>query len=224
MRHLAAGILCLAVFTAQATTVDYTVALDPNGFNIFEVTKDNVTKVPGSPFGSNYVKYVGTDGTYVYAVTMVLSPIPIGPYETSEVVTYAMKNGIFQKTAVLADPVYQGGCGHCFSDATDMVFTPQHLFVKTVAEQQGIDTSVRLYHRHSGGTLTVMCNIDFNLNPIDDRQSPVTNIRVDANEFYAYMTYIDANTQELKTGIYDISTNACKQVGTVGAAGVPVNF
>ena len=66
-----------------------------------------------------------------------------------------------------------------------------------------------------------MCDIGFEPNPIDYADSPVKDIRVDANEFYAYMTYIDYDTQETKTATYDISTSACKLVGTVGPAGIP---
>lgn len=210
MRYLAAGLLCTLAWSAQATTLDYAVSKDPNGFNVYKVTKDAVTKVTGSPFGSSLVRYVWTDSTYIYVVN--LDPRPPTPYYGGQLLTYQMVNGIPKQVASLPDDaLVPTPSGSSFVTITSMVSSPQHLFIPYV-ERGG--NQLRIYHKHSGGSLSEMCNLYFVPSPYSSESaSAILAVRTDANDFYAYVDYIDPATYATVTGIYDISTSACKQVG-----------
>ena len=224
MGHRRAGPLMTLVLTlmapAYAAENDYRVSAQPNGgFEVFEITHDGATTVPGGPFGSKLLKYVWTDGSFIYAVNYV--PTPGYPnqvnYYSSDVITYKVESNVPRPVAkIIDDELDGGGCGHCSNNILGVYASAQHLFMAMVSETSGagIRSYVHMYHTHPTGELTFMCDLNVPLNN-PYYTTAVTNVHSDAGEIYGYIDYTDPATLVPETLIYDISTKACKLVGTI---------
>lgn len=180
---------------------------------MYKVTRDGVTLVAGIP--SNGLAYVWNDmpANFIYAVNL----IPTSPVtSTAEVITYAMDSGAPKQVAKVAD-VEIGQNAQYGTAITGMFASPQHLVISLIATgPQYPYNTAHLYHKEAGGTLKFMCDMTFLANPqyVSSSVSNITSIRIDANEIYAYIDYVDYNAIPV-TAIYDISTAACKPVGQI---------
>lgn len=199
--------------TAHAVTTDYMVARDPNGFNIYQVQKDTLAPLPAGPFANSSVQGVASNGNLVYAV--MNSPVA---YRAIQITTYTVESVTqVAQTSNYTDTTdfgsYAFGCSFCSGQVASMYASPQHLFVAnhySSSSQGGVSVSV---FKANSGVLIPMCKV-YVLASASSGVSP-TSYRVDSNDFYAYIGYVDPSTMLPNTAVYDISTAACKLVGTM---------